>query len=112
MTLVLAFLLLVVMAFLVLRPFLVAAPAVGTLGAPDLDMAEVETDLPPTAVPVTAGVTATQSAAPAVDVRTSVEAAIAARKAATRTHACTGCGRTVEPEDHFCRSCGVAVAEA
>jgi RNA polymerase subunit RPABC4/transcription elongation factor Spt4 len=42
-------------------------------------------------------------------VRASVEAAIAARKAALRARHCTTCEAVVEDGDAFCRSCGTKV---
>ena len=45
------------------------------------------------------------------DVRASVEAAIAARKAAMVRHSCGGCGAPVDAGDAFCRACGTRVEE-
>ena len=117
MYLVAAFLLLIVMLFLVLRPFLLASvePVVEAGPAPTLP--RVESAARPVAASATAVATApavttsVPEAAPAAqsDVRASVEAAIAARKAALKARHCPGCDGTIEDGDVFCRSCGTKV---
>jgi hypothetical protein len=119
------FVLLVVMVFLVLRPFVVADPVAATgptgtatattdAAARARAAAKVET----VAHVETATTTATERTAPKPvpagdDVRASVEAAIAARKAALSGTApvaaeprCSSCESAVDPDDAFCRSCG------
>ena len=145
-----AFVLLVVMLFFILRPWLFATEPVA-VGAVDLtdpaararSVATVERVVrTPTTAPASASaaatalvtadvgdvddmddVTAAQPAldldatppaepatsAPADEVRASVEAAIAARKAALRAQHCTSCEAVVEDGDAFCRSCGTKV---
>ena len=126
------FVLLVVMVFLILRPF-VAPAIVGVPNAegPDADLtdaaararaaARVESVAVVDAAPATTAVPTAPPTAAAVapvvasggDVRASVEAAIAARKAAlsgaapadTAGH-CPSCQSSVEPDDAFCRACG------
>jgi len=115
----LSLLLLVVMAWFILAPFLV--PATSSAAArtsskapvvlPPKDLAATAT---PTAKPAAATRTATEPATPArstEDVRASVEAAIAARKAAMVRHSCDGCGAPVDRGDAFCRACGTRVEE-
>lgn len=125
------FVLLVAMLVLILRPFVVAAPAaaLGDAQPPASDaaararaVARVDTvarsaqaAAPVTTATTTATATATTTApAGTDDVRASVEAAIAARKAAlsgtapqgdTTPH-CPSCQSAVDPDDAFCRSCG------
>ncbi len=131
-----AFVLLVAMLFLVLRPWLLATEPVAD-GAVDLSdpaakarsVARVERVARPadaaaaaaagivldeSAEPVTTAVV-DEDAAPAAppvmgsssdDVRASVEAAIAARKAALKAKHCTACEAVLEDGDAFCRSCG------
>jgi hypothetical protein len=138
--LILAFVLLLAMLFLVLRPWLLATEpalegpvdvtdpaararsvariervgrpadaATETTAAVVLDpVAEAVAE--PVAEPVVEG-----GAAPPVmasssdDVRASVEAAIAARKAALKAKHCTACEAVLEDGDAFCRSCGTKV---
>jgi hypothetical protein len=110
-----ALLLLVVMAWFVLQPFL--APA-GASSAPRT------ANRPPVVTPprnLSAGATASVAAVSAAaatgpcrsteDVRASVEAAIAARKAAMVRHSCGGCSAPVDAGDAFCRACGTRVEE-
>ena len=139
MYLLVAFLLLVVMLFLILRPFLlgtteaVSGVPVGLSdpGAKARSMAKVErvgrapeaaaevaivdlavSDDTSDAVPEEQ-VAVVEDAAPAPassdDVRAQVEAAIAARKAVLQAKPCSGCDATVQPGDAFCRSCGTKV---
>jgi hypothetical protein len=136
--LVLALVLLVVMAWLILRPFLdpaaatavsASAVAYGTSagGAPpivlppkDLGSASTATAAPAAVaatapgVAATTGTTARSTATPAStdELRASVEAAIAARKAAMVRHSCDGCSAPVDAGDSFCRACGTPVKEA
>jgi hypothetical protein len=74
--------------------------------AHELDEPAIETaaeaDVAPAAAPEA-------TSAPAGDLRASVEAAIAARKAALRARHCTTCEAVVEDGDAFCRSCGTKV---
>ena len=133
-----AFVLLIAMLALVLRPFLVATePALdgpvdlSDPGAKARSVARVERVArpatavePQVAAPVAAGSTraaapvAEKPAAPTTppvlgsssdDVRASVEAAIAARKAALKAKHCTACEAVLETGDAFCRSCGTNV---
>ncbi len=136
-----AFVLLLAMLALVLRPFLyateptldgpvdlsdpaakarsvarverVARPAATTAAA---SAATTTTDTPddePVPAPVAEKVAA--PASPPVmgtssdDVRASVEAAIAARKAALKAKHCAACEAVLEDGDAFCRSCGTKV---
>ena len=139
MYLLIAFLLLVVMLFLILRPFLLGTvePVTGLPvdlsdpGAKARSMAKVErvgrapeagaevaivdlavSDDTSDAVPEEQ-VAVVEDAAPAPassdDVRAQVEAAIAARKAVLQAKPCSGCDATVQPGDAFCRSCGTKV---
>jgi hypothetical protein len=119
----LALLLLVVMAWFILQPFL--APS----GAPAAAAPARATSRPPVVTPpktvaraATVATAATVASAPqapaatapsrsAEDVRASVEAAIAARKAAMVRHSCDGCGAPVDAGDAFCRACGTRVEE-
>ena len=146
MYLIAAFVLLLVMLALVLRPFLYATePALDG----DLDLTDpaakarsvatverVAAPRRPAATATATAVVATDTAeapvgrapvdaaaavdAPPVDdstvhdvstddVRASVEAAIAARKAALKAKHCTSCEAVVEDGDAFCRSCGTKV---
>jgi len=137
-----AFVLLLAMLALVLRPF---AYATETALDGDLDLtdpaararsvAKVERVSRPTAAPAAAA-TATAvvtedtaeaaiATAPVVDappvdhssvhdvstddVRASVEAAIAARKAALKAKHCSSCEAVLEDGDAFCRACGTKV---
>ena len=139
MYLLIAFLLLVVMLFLILRPVLLgtAEPATGMpvdLSDPVAkarSMAKVERvgRAPEAAAAVAtvdvdnrddapeaaseAQVTVVEDAAPVPassdDIRAQVEAAIAARKAVLQAKPCSGCDATVQPGDAFCRSCGTKV---
>ena len=132
-----AFVLLLAMLFLVLRPWLFATEAVAD-GAVDLSdpaararsAARVErVSRPAAAAPTTAAVAVEEAEKSAVvlekavapvappvmgsssdDVRASVEAAIAARKAALKAKHCTACEAVLEDGDAFCRSCGTKVA--
>lgn len=118
MYLVAAFVLLVGMLFLVLRPFLLASvdPAIGAGSVSTVPRVETA----PRPVATTATAVATESVvttsapdvAPATqsDVRATVEAAIAARKAALKARHCPGCDGTIEDGDVFCRSCGTKVS--
>ncbi len=119
--LILALVLLVVMAWLILRPFLegtpVAVPADGTAAR----SATPPVVLPPKdlaartaakAVPVGAATVEATTPASSDDLRATVEAAIAARKAAMLRHSCDGCGASVDAGDTFCRACGTRVKEA
>jgi hypothetical protein len=131
--LVLALVLLVVMAWLILRPFLepaaatavdpsVAAYATTAGGAPpivlppkDLGSASTATAAPAAAATAAPGATAARSTATPAStdaLRASVEAAIAARKAAMVRHSCSGCSAPVDAGDSFCRACGTPVKEA
>jgi hypothetical protein len=133
-----AFVLLVAMLFLVLRPWLLATEPVAD-GPVDLtdpaakarSVAKVERVGRPSAAAAATTTTAAVSldqveepageavvdeiAAPATppvmgsssdDLRASVEAAIAARKAALKARHCTACEAVLEDGDAFCRSCG------
>jgi len=121
----------------VLRPWLFATEAVAD-GAVDLSdpaararsAARVErVSRPAAAAPTTAAVAVEEAEKSAVvlekavapvappvmgsssdDVRASVEAAIAARKAALKAKHCTACEAVLEVGDAFCRSCGTKVA--
>lgn len=110
----LSLLLLVVMAWFILQPFL--APATVSTAARTTSRPPVVTPPKNLAAPVAAA-TAAPTAAPAAttrstdDVRASVEAAIAARKAAMVRHSCGGCDAPVERGDAFCRACGTRVEE-
>jgi hypothetical protein len=146
MYLVAAFVLLVVMLFFILRPWLFASDPVPA-GAVDLtdpaakarsaatvervvrapspegagaaaaatSVVTAEAVHDPAAEIATAADVETAEAAPEAtpaptdDVRASVEAAIAARKAALRARHCTSCDAVVEDGDAFCRSCGTKV---
>jgi hypothetical protein len=130
-----AFVLLVAMLFLVLRPWLLATEPVldGPVDLTDpaakaRSVATVErVGRPVAAAAATAAVSLDEAedptdvtvvdedAAPAAppvmgsssdDVRASVEAAIAARKAALKAKHCTACEAVLEDGDAFCRSCG------
>ena len=129
-----AFVLLLAMFALVLRSFLYATePALdGELDLTDpaakaRSVAKVERVSRPAAAPeaaatATAVVTADDVEAPAADappvdhssvhdvstddVRASVEAAIAARKAALTARHCSSCEAVLEDGDAFCRACG------
>jgi len=131
-----AFVLLLAMLFLVLRPWLFATEPVAD-GAVDLSdpaakarsVARVERiSRPAASAATTAAVIAVDDAeVPAValraeapvappvmgstsdDVRASVEAAIAARKAALKAKHCTACEAVLGDGDAFCRSCGTKV---
>jgi hypothetical protein len=131
-----AFVLLLAMLFLVLRPWLFATEPVA-VGAEDLSdpaakarsVARVErVSRPAAAAAATAVVAVDEPEKPAVvldkaeapvappvmgsssdDVRASVEAAIAARKAALKAKHCTACEAVLEDGDAFCRSCGTKV---
>ena len=114
----LSLLLLVVMAWFILQPFLV--PATASTSARTTSRPPVVTPPKNLAAPVAAA-TATAAAAPTAapaattrstdDVRASVEAAIAARNAAMVRHACVGCCAPVELGDWFCRACGTRGGE-
>jgi hypothetical protein len=116
MYLVAAFVLLVGMLFLVLRPFLLAGvepvPAVADVAPrPVVTTQRVATAPPATDTPAADASAGTASApAAGTDVRAAVEAAIAARKAALRVRHCTTCEGTIEDGDVFCRSCGTKVS--
>ena len=127
MYLVAAFVLLVVMLFLVLRPFLLASvdplPVSGPDGSGSAPSPTVQRVAPAPApratTTVAAAVAPAAMDAPAAtdrapiaepDVRTAVEAAIAARKAALRARHCTACDATIGDGDAFCRSCGTKVS--
>ena len=131
-----AIVLLVAMLFLVLRPWLLATEPVGD-GPVDLSdpaakarsVARVERVSRPTGAAATATTAvaldeASEAAPTAIvdapvappvmgsssdDVRASVEAAIAARKAALKAKHCTACEAVLEDGDAFCRSCGTKV---
>ena len=114
----LSLLLLVVMAWFILQPFL--APATGPTAAratsrPPVVVPPKDLGAPSTVAPAApASRTAAQPAAAARstdDVCASVEAAIAARKAAMMRHSCSGCSAPVDPGDAFCRACGTRVEE-
>jgi len=131
--LVAAFVLLLVMLWLVLRPFLFAAePALATAGATTdagataRSVAKVErvrrparaartatavvvADSPEIDDSVAAETVAEPTTTATDDVRASVEAVIAARKAALRSKHCASCDAAVEIGDAFCRSCGTKV---
>jgi hypothetical protein len=137
MYLLVAFLLLVVMLFLILRPFLLgtAEPVTGLPvdlndpGAKARSMAkvarvgrapeaaaavataEVVEDASDAASEEQVAVVGDAAPAPASgdDIRAQVEAAIAARKAALQARPCTACEAKVEPGDAFCRACGTKV---
>jgi len=134
MYLLVAFLLLVAMLFLILRPFLLGAaePVTGLAadlsdpGARARSMAKVErvgraaegaaavaTSDDTLEAESDEQVAVVEDAAPAPastdDIRAQVEAAIAARKAALQVKPCSGCDATVQPGDAFCRSCGTKV---
>ena len=50
---------------------------------------------------------------PAAELEQDLEQRIAARKRALaelETHACPGCGTTIDPDDQFCRRCGADLA--
>ncbi len=125
--------LLLIMLYLMVRPFVVAAPATAATApgpgtTPHAATPRAGAAGPSTMAAATATVAATgdvidvsgavasegaaeeatdgPAAAPAIDVRSKVEAAIAARKAALRTVPCVSCGAALEPGDAFCRSCG------
>jgi len=142
-----AFVLLLAMLALVLRPFLYATePALdGDLDLTDpaakaRSVAKVERVSRPAAAPAAAATatavvaadtaqaaatTAPVADAPVVeappvddssvhdvstdDVRASVEAAIAARKAALKAKHCSSCDAVLEDGDAFCRACGTKV---
>jgi hypothetical protein len=132
-----AFVLLLAMLALVLRPFLYATePALdGDLDLTDpaakaRSVAKVERVSRPAIAPTaaataTAAVTADDAEAPVADappvddssvhdvstadVRASVEAAIAARKAALKARHCSSCEAVLEDGDAFCRACGTKV---
>jgi hypothetical protein len=131
--LILAFVLLLAMLFLVLRPWLLATEPVAD-GPVDLadpaakarSVARVERVSRPVETATTAAAVAVATdeasveevAAPvgppvmgssSDDVRASVEAAIAARKAALKAKHCTACEAVLEDGDAFCRSCGTKV---
>ena len=116
MYLVAAFVLLVGMLFLVLRPFLLAGvdpvAATADLAARPVPAPQVAasptttTAVPPAQAPGTAASVDTAES----DVRARVEAVIAARKAALRVRHCPGCDGVVEDGDVFCRSCGTKVS--
>lgn len=120
-SLALALLLLVVMAWLILRPFLSVAPA--TAAAPPVVVPPKDLRRTPAAATAVAAAVASPTAdAPAAPVpatqtasvdelRASVEAAVAARKAAMMRHSCRGCEAPVDPGDAFCRVCGTRVEE-
>ncbi len=114
MYLVAAFVLLVAMLFLVLRPFLLASvEPVAADGAVPVPVAVAQRVTPaPRPQPVTAETVTTSATAPTggTDVRATVEAAIAARKAALRGRHCPGCDGRIEDGDVFCRSCGAKVS--
>jgi hypothetical protein len=113
--------LLAVMLYLIVRPFLTAPREVS-----DADIAHEAIPAPVEAMAaVAATTTAAEVAAPVVasadpvvaeapptpapsedDVRTRVEALIAARKAELSAPKCSGCNTAVSPDDAFCRSCG------
>lgn len=115
-------LLLVVMAWFILQPFLLPAGATARTSArppvvtpPRTVTARTTTAPTPTAAAPAAEVSAEKAAAAARtqdEIRASVEAAIAARKAAMVRHSCGGCGAPVDPGDSFCRACGTRVEEA
>jgi hypothetical protein len=134
-----AFVLLLAMLALVLRPFLYATeptldgpvdvsdPAAKArsvakvdrvaraAAAPAAAAAPTTTDLDEEAVPATVAEKVAAATAPPVmgtssdDVRASVEAAIAARKAALKAKHCTACEAVLQDGDAFCRSCGTKV---
>jgi hypothetical protein len=133
-----AFVLLLAMLALVLRPFLYATePALdGDLDLTDpaakaRSVAKVERVSRPAAAPATATTAAATVVEAAVvdasaidappvddssvhdvstdDVRASVEAAIAARKAALKAKHCSSCDAVLEDGDAFCRACGTKV---
>jgi hypothetical protein len=131
--LILAFVLLLAMLFLVLRPWLLATEPVAD-GPVDLSdpaakarsVARVERVGRPaesTAAAVAVATDAVEAPVAEVvdpvgppvmgsssdDVRASVEAAIAARKAALKAKHCTACEAVLEDGDAFCRSCGTKV---
>ena len=115
--LVIALLLLVVMAWFVLQPFLAPSGAVAT--AARRPPVVTPPRAPKAAVPVASAVAVpaaptTARSAPArseAEIRADVEAAIAARKAAMVRHSCGGCAAPVDPGDAFCRACGARVEE-
>ena len=120
--LVMSLLLLVVMAWFVLSPFLVPAGATRTSSRPPVVTppstvaARTATASEPAAPkPAAAATTATSKSAAQMrteeELRASVEAAIAARKAAMVRHSCGGCGAPVDAGDAFCRACGTRVEE-
>jgi len=139
MYLLIAFLLLLAMLFLILRPFLLGTVEPVSGGSLDLSdpgararsMATVERvgSAPLVAASVATVDVATGDDAQAAEpteqvevvedaspvpassdaVRAQVEAAIAARKAALQAKPCTACEATIEPGDAFCRSCGTKV---
>jgi hypothetical protein len=118
MYLVAAFVLLVVMLFLVLRPFLLASvEPVAEVGPVPVAPRTERAARPAAASTATiatepAATTTVTDTAPAAqtDVRASVEAAIAARKAALKARRCPGCDGMIEDGDVFCRSCGTKVS--
>ena len=122
--LVMSLLLLVVMAWFVLSPFLVPAGAVRTSSRPPVVTppstvaARTATTPKPPAKPAAAAATAATATSKSAaqtrteeELRASVEAAIAARKAAMVRHSCDGCGAPVDRGDAFCRACGTRVEE-
>jgi hypothetical protein len=135
MYLVAAFVLLLAMLALVLRPFLYATVPAGDSeldltdpAAKARSVAKVERVSRPAAAPATATTAAATVVEAAVvdasaidappvddssvhdvstdDVRASVEAAIAARKAALKAKHCSSCEAVLEDGDAFCRACG------
>ena len=123
--LVMSLLLLVVMAWFVLSPFLVPAGAVRTSSRPpvvtppsSVAARAATTAQPAAAKPAAAATTAATATSKSAaqtrteeELRASVEAAIAARKAAMVRHSCGGCGAPVDAGDAFCRACGTRVEE-
>ena len=79
-----------------------ATTGVATTAAPAVDAPPVDDSSVHDVTPVEP-----VAAAPAADdVRASVEAAIAARKAALKAKHCSSCEAVLEDGDAFCRSCG------
>jgi len=98
MYLVLSLLLLAGCAWLVVQPFL-ATRAVAVV-------------VPAAAAPAAAApVRATAPAQSSEELRASIEAAVAARKAAMLRKPCPSCGTTPDTGDAFCRSCGTRIEE-
>ncbi len=113
----LSLLLLVVMAWFIFQPFLVPSTVTANRAAarPPIVLPPKDATAKAVAAPAARPAAPASQAAAAPrsteDIRASVEAAIAARKAAMVRHSCGGCGAPVDPGDAFCRACGTRVEE-